>query len=89
MHGDEFSGTYCVFPDSIYKTDPVTRKDKAERKRVELHLHTKMSAMDGFIDAGEAVKTAAKWGRCDNGPRRGAGIPGRGERGGQAEEKRR
>lgn len=60
MHGkyqrDEFSGTYCVFPDSIYKTDPATRKDKAERKRVELHLHTKMSAMDGFIDAGEAVK---------------------------------
>ena len=66
VHGkyqrDEFSGTYCVFPDSIYKTNPVTRKDKAGRKRVELHLHTKMSAMDGFIDAGEAVKTAAKWG---------------------------
>lgn len=66
VHGryqrDEFSGTYCVFPDSIYKTDPVTRKDKAEKKRVELHLHTKMSAMDGFIDAADAVKTAAKWG---------------------------
>lgn len=66
VHGkyqrDEFSGTYCVFPDSIYKCDPITRKDKAERKRVELHLHTKMSAMDGFIDAADAVKTAAKWG---------------------------
>ncbi len=66
VHGkyqrDEFSGTYCVFPDSIYKCDPITRKDTAERKRVELHLHTKMSAMDGFIDAADAVKTAAKWG---------------------------
>ncbi|HZK45525.1 MAG TPA: PolC-type DNA polymerase III [Clostridia bacterium] len=66
VHGryqrDEFSGTYCLFPDSIYKTEPVLRKDKAEEKRVELHLHTKMSAMDGFIDAAEAVKTAAKWG---------------------------
>jgi DNA polymerase III subunit alpha, Gram-positive type len=66
VHGryqrDEYSGTYCIFPDSIYKTEPVRRKDKAEKKRVELHLHTKMSAMDGFIDAADAVKTAAKWG---------------------------
>lgn len=59
---DEYSGIYCIFPDFIYKTEPVTRRDNAPRKRVELHLHTKMSAMDGFIDADKAVKTAAKWG---------------------------
>ncbi len=66
IHGryqrDEFSGLYCVFADSIYRVDAQRRADTAERKRVELHLHTKMSAMDGFIDAAEAVKTAAKWG---------------------------
>lgn len=66
VHGrysrDEFSGMYCVFADSIYRTDAEHREDLAERKRVELHLHTKMSAMDGFIDAGKAVETAARWG---------------------------
>jgi DNA polymerase-3 subunit alpha (Gram-positive type) len=66
VHGrysrDEFSGMYCVFADSIYRTDAEHREDKAERKRVELHLHTKMSAMDGFIDAEKAVETAARWG---------------------------
>ncbi len=31
-------------------------------KRVELHAHTKMSAMDGLNDAKRMVKTAEKWG---------------------------
>lgn len=66
VHGryarDEFTGFYCVFADSLYRVDAEHREDKAPRKRVELHLHTKMSAMDGFIEAAEAVKTAARWG---------------------------
>ena len=32
-------------------------------KRVELHLHTKMSAMDGLNDPKQAVKQAALWGQ--------------------------
>ena len=36
--------------------------DDAEEKRVELHTHTMMSAMDGVIDAKTLVKTAAKMG---------------------------
>ena len=39
-----------------------SRKDRAEKKRVELHLHTNMSSMDSLIPSDVAVKTAKKWG---------------------------
>ena len=36
--------------------------DNSQEKRVELHLHTKMSSMDATNDIGDFVKRAAEWG---------------------------
>lgn len=38
------------------------RKDSEKEKRIEFHIHTKMSAMDGVSDASQYVATAAQWG---------------------------
>jgi len=38
------------------------RKDKASKKRVELHCHTKMSDMDGVSEASDIIKQAYAWG---------------------------
>ena len=38
------------------------RMDNAPMKRVELHMHTKMSTMDGVSDAKELINRAIEWG---------------------------
>ncbi len=38
------------------------KMDRAEKKRVELHMHTKMSSMDAVSECADLVKRAALWG---------------------------
>ena len=49
-------------PTAIIKGEKKKRKDTAEEKRVELHLHTTMSSMDGLCDVGKAAKLASSFG---------------------------
>jgi len=41
---------------------PKIREDLAEKKRVELHVHSKMSAMDGIGNISDYIARAAYWG---------------------------
>ncbi|MDN4594460.1 PolC-type DNA polymerase III [Polycladomyces subterraneus] len=59
---DTFARELVLIANDLRETAPVRRMDTAEEKRVELHLHTSMSAMDGVYDAGDMIKRAAEWG---------------------------
>lgn len=59
---DTYQNDLVMFVDSV-KEEPVTqREDNAEEKRVELHLHTQMSALDAVVSTKKVIQTAARWG---------------------------
>ena len=60
---DRFDNCVTIMADSIEKVAKKQRKDTYPEKRVELHAHTKMSAMDGLNEVADLVKTAAAWGQ--------------------------
>ena len=62
---DTFSNELTVMANTIIESEgvkKVTRQDNSEVKRVELHMHTKMSQMDAVTSATDLIKRAMKWG---------------------------
>ncbi len=59
---DTFENSVTVVASSLEEKEIVKRVDDYPEKRVELHCHTKMSAMDGLNEAKELVKTVESWG---------------------------
>ena len=63
---DTFANELTVMANTIIETDQGVKKevrqDNSEVKRVELHMHTKMSQMDAMTSATDLVKRAMKWG---------------------------
>jgi len=59
---DKFDNEPFLSPYGIKRISSIERKDNAEEKRVELHLHTNMSQMDAIITPRELVETAIRWG---------------------------
>lgn len=59
---DKYAGEIVLNARAIGTAQKVKVCDKAEKKRVELHMHTNMSQMDAVTPAGELVKRAYQWG---------------------------
>lgn len=62
---DPFAKELGVVANVIIETQgikKVVRQDNSSVKRVELHMHTQMSQMDGMTSAKDLIKRAMKWG---------------------------
>lgn len=59
---DPFVRDLVLNASDINRAEAPERRDTAEEKRVELHLHTPMSAMDAVTPVKKLVERAAKWG---------------------------
>ncbi len=59
---DKFTHEKMIMVNSIEEWEPEFRKDNSPKKRVELHLHTTMSSMDGLVNVEELFETLKRWG---------------------------
>ncbi|NLW28175.1 PolC-type DNA polymerase III [Acetivibrio saccincola] len=59
---DKFSKELTVLATDILSLPKEEKHDSAEEKRVELHLHTQMSALDAVTSVKDVIERAAKWG---------------------------
>ena len=61
---DKYEHDYVLLPYDVLQVERMPRHDDAPegQKRVELHLHTKSSSMDGFCDSGKIVRLAHRMG---------------------------
>ena len=61
-NNDQYMKEYIVTADSIETVLRAEKTDDAEEKRVELHLHTSLSEMDGISSPKAIINRAIKWG---------------------------
>ena len=59
---DTYRGDYTIKPKCISTVQMIEKEDNYPEKRVELHLHTNMSQMDGMTPPSKLVERAIKWG---------------------------
>ena len=59
---DDFDHEFSIRPQCIATMKQTKRTDNAQVKRVELHMHTNMSAMDAMTPTKKLVQRAADWG---------------------------
>lgn len=59
---DRYTHELTIFPHDIMETNSQIRQDNAAKKRIELHLHTKISTLDSVASTSEIVKMALSWG---------------------------
>ncbi len=59
---DTFAKENIIRVKNVIKAKRIEREDTSEKKRVELHLHTNMSAQDGITSASDYFAKAAKFG---------------------------
>ncbi|GAB6088194.1 PolC-type DNA polymerase III [Alkaliphilus crotonatoxidans] len=59
---DKYQREYVIMASDLMAIKKEPSIDPCERKRVELHLHTQMSSMDGVSNTASLVKQAAQWG---------------------------
>lgn len=66
VHGkydfDSFDRRESIVARNMKVVPTTKREDKSERKRIELHVHTKMSNMDGTNTIDDFAKQAKAWG---------------------------
>ncbi|MBN2796895.1 MAG: PolC-type DNA polymerase III [Clostridia bacterium] len=63
VKNDTFEKEMVVFANAINALPDLPRRmDNSEEKRVELHMHTSMSDMDGVTNVKALVKRAIEWG---------------------------
>lgn len=59
---DTYEKESILEPTAIVKAKKKVRMDNAPEKRVELHLHTNMSALDGVSDTKDLINRCKLWG---------------------------